>query len=343
MRGMDDALHETTASRLRDLLRAGELTPTEVADHFLARIERANPGLGAFVSVTPEAARERAARLERDGADGGGVLWGLPGGDKDLWLRAGVPTGLGSRAFAGDDAIVPPVSDEIVDVLDAAGMVSLGRTTAPELGFPAYTEPLAGPVARNPWDPTLGAGGSSGGAAVAVAAGLSGDVHRVAARVGLGDREAGLQLPGGDLRQELGALRLRPVAGDGQPAERGGEQVHERRGAARAALGERLQRDRELEEALPGAAVLLGDREAVPAARDQLPPHLLGPPLLGVAPAPVLLVVLPGDGPHAVAHRDRALRQVEVHASLLASVLFGVRSGRAPDQAPHRSRWVSGH
>ena len=223
MRVMDDALHETTAARLRDLLRAGELTPTEVADHFLARIERANPDLGAFVSVTPEAARERAARLERDGADGGGVLWGLPGGDKDLWLRAGVPTGLGSRAFAGDDAIVPPVSDEIVDVLDAAGMVSLGRTTAPELGFPAYTEPLAGPVARNPWDPTLGAGGSSGGAAVAVAAGLlpcapgsdgGGSVRIPAAACGVvGLKPSRGLLPAGSGQESLGGLVVNgPIA-----------------------------------------------------------------------------------------------------------------------------------
>lgn len=165
-----DALHELTAVELRDRLRAGEVTPTEVADHFLERIARANPELGAFVAVAPEDARERAAALTRAGARG--TLWGLPSGDKDLWLRAGVPARFGSRAFAGDDAVLPPVSDEIVEVLDAAGTVSLGRTTAPELGFPAYTEPLAGPVARNPWDTSLGAGGSSGGAAVAVAAGL---------------------------------------------------------------------------------------------------------------------------------------------------------------------------
>ncbi|MCK9796146.1 amidase [Isoptericola sp. 4D.3] len=212
---MDD-LHELTAARLRDLLRAGEVTPTEVAGHFLARIERADRGLGAFVSVDPEAARERAADLEREGPHGRATLWGLPVGDKDLWLRAGVPTGLGSRAFAGDDAVVSPVSDEIVDVLDAAGVVSLGRTTAPELGFPAYTEPLAGPVARNPWDPALGAGGSSGGAAVAVAAGLlpfapgsdgGGSVRIPAAACGVvGLKPSRGLVPAGSGQESLGGL-----------------------------------------------------------------------------------------------------------------------------------------
>ncbi|TPX04721.1 amidase, partial [Schumannella luteola] len=96
-------------------------------------------------------------------------LWGLPLADKALVARAGRESAFGSRAFAGH---VPEVSDELAIVLDDAGAVSLGATAAPEFGFPSYTEPLAGRPARNPYDPALGAGGSSGGAAVAVAAGL---------------------------------------------------------------------------------------------------------------------------------------------------------------------------
>ncbi len=173
-----EALHERTAVELRDLLAAGELTPAEVTEHFLARVALLNPKVGAFATVTPGLARERAAALQRSRGDGRGAgapppsgsLWGMPTGDKDLWNRAGVPTGFGSRAFAG----LPPAeeSDEIVQVLDAAGIVSLGKTTAPELGFPAYTEPVGAPPARTPWDLTRGAGGSSGGAAAAVAAGM---------------------------------------------------------------------------------------------------------------------------------------------------------------------------
>lgn len=169
-----DPLHERTAVELRDLLAAGELTPAEVTEYFLDRIEKLDPDVGAFATVTPDLARERAAGLgARPGGDSPpapGSLWGLPTGDKDLWNRAGVPTGFGSRAFAG----LPPAheSDEIVRMLDAAGIVSLGKTAAPELGFPAYTEPVDAPPARTPWDLTRGAGGSSGGAAAAVAAGM---------------------------------------------------------------------------------------------------------------------------------------------------------------------------
>ncbi|MEO7122372.1 MAG: amidase, partial [Lacisediminihabitans sp.] len=83
--------------------------------------------------------------------------------------RAGVPTGYGSRLTQG---YVPEVSDELVEVLDDAGGISLGKTNAPEFGLPSYTESLVAPPARTPWDVSLGAGGSSGGAAVAVAAGL---------------------------------------------------------------------------------------------------------------------------------------------------------------------------
>jgi amidase len=84
-------------------------------------------------------------------------------------MRAGVHTGFGSRLKAD---FVPETSDEVVETLDAAGAISLGKTNAPEFGLPAYTESLAAPPARNPWNPELGAGGSSGGAAVAVASGM---------------------------------------------------------------------------------------------------------------------------------------------------------------------------
>jgi amidase len=161
-------LHELTALALWQELQSGRVSPREVASHYLDRIERLNPELGAFVTVTRERALARAEDVAAH-VSKTAPLWGLPSGDKDLWLRAGVPTGFGSRAFADH---VPDTSDEIVETLDAAGAVSLGKTNAPEFGLPAYTESLAAPPARNPWDPRLGAGGSSGGAAVAVASGM---------------------------------------------------------------------------------------------------------------------------------------------------------------------------
>jgi amidase len=160
-------LHDLTAIEQLDELRRGRVSPRELVDHYLERIERLDPGLNAFVEVTGAAARARAdAMAEQPRAV---TLWGLPLADKDLVDRAGVPARYGSRAFADN---VPVTSDELVEVLDAAGAISLGKTATPEFGMPSYTEPLATGPTRNPYDLSLGPGGSSGGAAVAVAAGL---------------------------------------------------------------------------------------------------------------------------------------------------------------------------
>jgi len=161
-------LHHLSAQEQWDWLQRREITPTELAEHYLARIERLDGGLGAFTTVTADAALERARELEKHGPTTA-PLWGLPFGDKDLWRRAGVRTTMGSRLFENS---VPDESDEIVRVLDAAGGVSLGKTSAPEFGLPSYTESLVSAPARTPWNTALGAGGSSGGAAVAVSAGL---------------------------------------------------------------------------------------------------------------------------------------------------------------------------
>lgn len=161
-------LHEFTAQVLLDQLRRGDISPVELATHYLDRIERLDGELGAFTTVTRDAALARARHVEQH-VPKAAPLWGLPLGDKDLWRRAGVRTTMGSRLLAD---WVPDASDEIVEALDAAGGVSLGKTNAPEFGFPAYTESLVAPPARTPYDLTRGAGGSSGGAAVAVAAGL---------------------------------------------------------------------------------------------------------------------------------------------------------------------------
>ena len=161
-------LHHLSAQEQWDWLQRGEISPVELTRHYLERIERLDADLGAFVTVTAAAAIARAAELI-DTVPKTAQLWGLPFADKDLVDRAGVPTGYGSRLMSG---FVPEVSNELVTALDAAGAVSLGKTNAPEFGLPCYTESLAGPPARNPWNTALGAGGSSGGAAVAVAAGL---------------------------------------------------------------------------------------------------------------------------------------------------------------------------
>jgi amidase len=161
-------LHHLSAQEQWDWLHRGEITPLELVTHYLERVERLNPGLGAFTTVTADAAVERARNLENL-VPKTAALWGLPSGDKDLTRRAGVRTTFGSRLF---EDFVPDHSDELVELLDAAGAISLGKTNAPEFGLPSYTESLVAPPARNPWRLDLGAGGSSGGAAVAVSAGL---------------------------------------------------------------------------------------------------------------------------------------------------------------------------
>ena len=160
-------LHHLSALEQLDWLRRGEVTPRELTEHYLGRIERLDPDLGAFAVVDADAALRRADAV--DSLPHALALWGLPTADKDLVARAGRVSAFGSRAFAG---FVPEGSDELATVIDDAGAVSLGATAAPEFGFPSYTEPAAGRPARNPYDRSLGAGGSSGGAAVAVSAGL---------------------------------------------------------------------------------------------------------------------------------------------------------------------------
>ena len=161
-------LHHLSAQEQWDWLHRGEITPLELVTHYLERVERLNPELGAFTTVTADAALARAKDLEQL-VPKTAALWGLPSGDKDLTRRAGVRTTFGSRLF---ENFIPDKSDELVELLDAAGVISLGKTNAPEFGMPSYTESLVAPPARNPWQLGLGAGGSSGGAAVAVSAGL---------------------------------------------------------------------------------------------------------------------------------------------------------------------------
>jgi amidase len=164
-------LHDLTALEQAAAVRAGEVSPTELVEHSLARIDLLDPGLGAFITVTPERALAAAARAEALVRAGGELppLLGVPTAIKDLNNTAGVRTTFGSRVMAD---FVPEVDDAVVTGLAAAGTISLGKTNTPEFGFPCYTDnDLVGP-ARCPWDPSRLAGGSSGGAAVAVAAGM---------------------------------------------------------------------------------------------------------------------------------------------------------------------------
>jgi len=165
-------LHDLTALEQAAAVRAGEVGATELVEHYLSRIEAYGDTVGAFVTVTADAARAEAKRADertRAGTDDLPPLHGVPIGIKDLTMTAGVRTTFGSAAFAD---FVPPVDADVVALLRAAGTISLGKTTTSEFGLSLYAETEVAPPARNPWALENTAGGSSGGAAAAVAAGL---------------------------------------------------------------------------------------------------------------------------------------------------------------------------
>jgi amidase len=162
-------LHDLTALEQGAAVRSREVSPVELVEHYLERVERLSGPVGAFVTVTSELARQQARLAVAGVGDTSSPLYGVPTAIKDLNLTAGVVTEFGSATMAGH---VPAVSDEVVLRLEAAGMVSLGKTSTPEFGSPCYTEPDNAPPARTPWDRDRMAGGSSGGAGAAVAAGL---------------------------------------------------------------------------------------------------------------------------------------------------------------------------
>ena len=163
-------IHDLTALELAAVIRARGLSAAEVTDHYLHRIDRLSQELGAFVTVTADAAR--AAAQEADRRVGAGQLpqlFGVPTGVKVLSMTAGVRSTMGSAVMRD---FVPDVSDEVVRRMEAAGLISLGKTNTPEFGAPCYTEPDVAPPARTPYDLSRSAGGSSGGAGAAVAGGL---------------------------------------------------------------------------------------------------------------------------------------------------------------------------
>ena len=160
-----------SAIELLDLYRSRQLSPVDVAHATLAGIDALNPVLNAFCFVSPDAlsnAKESEARWMKGKPQG--ALDGVPVSIKDLLLTKGWPTLRGSRTV--DPA--GPWNDDAPAVarLRESGAVLIGKTTTPEFGWKGVTDsPLTG-ITRNPWDPAKTPGGSSGGGAAAVAAGL---------------------------------------------------------------------------------------------------------------------------------------------------------------------------
>src|SRR5215472_15956683 len=168
-------IHELTVIELAAAIRARDLSPVAVTDHYLRRMAELNEQVGAFYTITAELAAEQALAAEKAvarAADPADLppLTGVPIPIKDLNMVAGVRQTLGSLAY---ENYVPDTDDYTVTRLKDAGVVITGKTSVPEFGLPPYTETRIGPPARTPWDLSRSAGGSSGGAAAAVAAGLA--------------------------------------------------------------------------------------------------------------------------------------------------------------------------
>jgi len=153
------------ATAQADLVRRGEVSPKELAEAAIARIEAVNPRLDAVIRT-----RFDAARQEADGDLPDGPFRGVPVLFKDLGCTvAGEPTAFGLGLMHD---VPRPVTSYLAEQFRAAGFVALGRTNVPELGTTVTTEPRSFRPARNPWDTGRSAGGSSGGSAAAVASGL---------------------------------------------------------------------------------------------------------------------------------------------------------------------------
>jgi amidase len=167
-------LHDLTALEAAAAVRRREVSPVELVEHALDRIAHLDGRLGAFVTVTADAALQQAKAAEQavlaaDNPERLSPLLGVPTAIKDLNLTKGVVTKLGSTLYRD---FVPDIDDYIVESLRTAGTISVGKTASPEFGLACYTETDIGPPARNPWDVSRTPGGSSGGAAAAVAAGM---------------------------------------------------------------------------------------------------------------------------------------------------------------------------
>jgi amidase len=161
----------TPATKLTALFARRKVSPLEVMQALLARIERVNPRLNAYCTVAAEQALEAAKKASaRRRGSRPGPLHGVPVSIKDLTPTKGIRTTWGSKIF---EHHVPTEDALVVERLKAAGAIVVGKTNTPEFGAGANTfNEVFGPT-RNPWNPALTCGGSTGGGAVALATGLA--------------------------------------------------------------------------------------------------------------------------------------------------------------------------
>ncbi|MDB5527315.1 MAG: glutamyl-tRNA amidotransferase [Devosia sp.] len=160
------------ATELAARIRRRDISPIEVVDAYLSRIEARNPVINAYTLVLAEQAREAARAAEKAVMTGQplGALHGVPVAIKDLDDVAGIETSMGSRAVQGR---VPTKSAAVVERMLGAGAIILGKTNTPEFGHKGITDNLRFGPTSTPWKIGYNAGGSSGGSAAAVADGMA--------------------------------------------------------------------------------------------------------------------------------------------------------------------------
>lgn len=164
-------MHNKSLSELSTALHSGEISSVELTGHYLDRINKHNDNLNAFITVTDERALEQAKVADKRLADkSAGPLTGIPLAHKDIFCTKGIRTSCASKML---DKFIAPYDATIVEKIDAAGMVTLGKTNMDEFAMGSSNETsYYGPV-KNPWDTDRVPGGSSGGSAAAMAARLA--------------------------------------------------------------------------------------------------------------------------------------------------------------------------
>lgn len=196
-----DELHYASATALSALLRAGQISAVEVVKAHIDRIEQVNHKVNAIVTFTPEEALSQAKAADARFVAGrwDGPLHGLPVAHKDNHLTKGVLTTFGSMILKD---FIPDQDDVVIERMKKAGVITLGKTNVPEFVAGGHTFNTLFGVTRNPYDLNVTAGGSSGGAASALAAGM----HPLADGNDMG---GSLRLPAG----YCNVVGLRPSAG----------------------------------------------------------------------------------------------------------------------------------
>lgn len=161
-----------SVEKVAKMIESRELSPVDLVDACLARIEELNPSLNAFLCVTADSARARAKEMEKEIAEGHyrGKLHGIPVSLKDMYYTKGIPTTAGSGVL---EDFIPDYDSTVAQRLTDAGAILLGKNNTAEFAIGATTAECYFGPSRNPWDTSKITGGSSGGSAVAAVTGMA--------------------------------------------------------------------------------------------------------------------------------------------------------------------------